>query len=157
MLELWGMRSDLSMPSLLGPLWPGVITPERVLSIGQIEQNCILLLNWIVWNGTVFFGIEAVYLCSAGLFERELFLTLKLCVNKKTILINWIVWNFLLKWLNSTLNAQKGLIHRQTKQPTNSISLHTVKWLMSSIFNESVWHKSLVPTEFKCQTALFNP
>ena len=37
MLELWGMQSTPSLPSLPGPLWPRVITPNRVLSIGQIE------------------------------------------------------------------------------------------------------------------------
>ena len=37
MLELWGMRDTLSLPLILSPLWPGEITPDRVLSIGQIE------------------------------------------------------------------------------------------------------------------------
>ena len=30
-LELWGM------PSLTDPLWPGVVAPDRVLSMSQIE------------------------------------------------------------------------------------------------------------------------
>ena len=34
MLELWGIPS---LPSLLGPLWPGVVASDRVLSIGLIE------------------------------------------------------------------------------------------------------------------------
>ena len=34
MLELWGMRSTPSLPSLPGPLWPGVVAPDRVLSMG---------------------------------------------------------------------------------------------------------------------------
>ena len=54
MLELWGMRSTPSLPSLPGPLWPGVVAPDRVLSMGQIELSCILMLNWIVRNRTVF-------------------------------------------------------------------------------------------------------
>ena len=33
MLELWGMQSTSSLPSLPGPLWPGVAAPDRVLSI----------------------------------------------------------------------------------------------------------------------------
>ena len=53
MLELWGMWSTLSLPSLPGPLWPGVVALDRVLSLGQIELNCELMLNWIVWNRTV--------------------------------------------------------------------------------------------------------
>ena len=37
MLELWGMRSIPSLPSLPGPLWPRVVVPDRFLFIGQIE------------------------------------------------------------------------------------------------------------------------
>ena len=45
MLELWGMQYTPLLPSLPGPLWPGVVVPDRALSIGQLELNCILLLN----------------------------------------------------------------------------------------------------------------
>ena len=34
MLELWGMWSTPSLPSLPGPLWPGVLAPDRALSMG---------------------------------------------------------------------------------------------------------------------------
>ena len=54
MLELWGMRSISSLPSLPGPLQSGVVAPDKVLSMGQIELNCVLMLNWIVWNRTVY-------------------------------------------------------------------------------------------------------
>ena len=37
MLKLWGMQSTPSLPSLLGPLWPGVVAPERVLFKGDLE------------------------------------------------------------------------------------------------------------------------
>ena len=53
MLELWGMWSTPSLPSLPGQLWPVVVAPDRVLSMGQIKLNCILMLKWIVWNRTV--------------------------------------------------------------------------------------------------------
>ena len=33
-LELWGMRSTSSLLLLPGPLCPGVVAPDRVLSIG---------------------------------------------------------------------------------------------------------------------------
>ena len=33
-LGLWGMWSTPSLPLLPGPLWPGVVTPDRALSIG---------------------------------------------------------------------------------------------------------------------------
>ena len=45
LLELWGMRSTPSLPSLPGPLWPGMVAPVRVLSMGQIELNCVIMLN----------------------------------------------------------------------------------------------------------------
>ena len=53
LLELWGMHSTPSLPSLPGSLCLGMIAPDRVLSMSQIELNFILMLNWIVWNGTV--------------------------------------------------------------------------------------------------------
>ena len=37
MLELWGIWSTPSLPLLPGPLWLGVVAPEMVLSMGQIE------------------------------------------------------------------------------------------------------------------------
>ena len=40
MQELWGMWSTPSLPSLLGPLWPGVVALDRVRAMGQIELNC---------------------------------------------------------------------------------------------------------------------
>ena len=45
MLELWEMRSNSLLLSLPGSLWPGVVAPDRVVSIDQIELNCILMLN----------------------------------------------------------------------------------------------------------------
>ena len=37
MLELCGMRCTPSLPSLPGPLRPGVVAPDRVLFMGQTE------------------------------------------------------------------------------------------------------------------------
>ena len=37
MLELWGMQSTSSLLSLSGSLWPRIVAPDRVLSMGQIE------------------------------------------------------------------------------------------------------------------------
>ena len=45
MLELWAMLSTPSLPSLLDSLWPGVVALDRVLSVGQIEPNYVLMLN----------------------------------------------------------------------------------------------------------------
>ena len=37
MLELWRMHSTPSLPLLPGPLYPGMVTTDRVLSWAQIE------------------------------------------------------------------------------------------------------------------------
>ncbi len=38
--EALGMQSTPLLPSLPGPLWPGVLALDRVLSMGQIELKC---------------------------------------------------------------------------------------------------------------------
>ena len=45
MMELWGMRSIPSLSSFPGPLWPGVVALDRDPTVGQIELNCVLMLN----------------------------------------------------------------------------------------------------------------
>ena len=45
MLKVWGMQSTPSLPLLQVPLWPGVVAPDRFLSMGQIELNCVIKLN----------------------------------------------------------------------------------------------------------------
>ena len=37
-LELWGILSTPSLPLIPGPLWPGVVAPDRVLAMGQIDM-----------------------------------------------------------------------------------------------------------------------
>ena len=39
------MWSTPLLPSLTGPLLPGVVAPDRVLSIGLIELNWVITLN----------------------------------------------------------------------------------------------------------------
>ena len=53
MLELWGMQRTFALPSLPSPLCPGVVALDRVLSMGQKELSCVLMINWTVWNRTV--------------------------------------------------------------------------------------------------------
>ena len=45
MLKLLGIQSAPSLTSLQGALWPGVVAPDRVLSMGQIEFNRAITLN----------------------------------------------------------------------------------------------------------------
>ena len=39
MQELWEMWSICSLPSLPGPIWSGVVAPDRALFMGRIELN----------------------------------------------------------------------------------------------------------------------
>ena len=48
MLELWRIQTTPLLPSHPGPLWTGVVEPDRVLPMGQIELNSGHMLNWIV-------------------------------------------------------------------------------------------------------------
>ena len=52
-LELWGMQSTPSLLLLPGPLWTGVVAPDKGPIYGPNRTNCILMLNWIVWIRTV--------------------------------------------------------------------------------------------------------
>ena len=40
MLELWGMRSTPSLPSLPGPLWPVVVAPDKGPIYGLNRTTC---------------------------------------------------------------------------------------------------------------------
>ena len=51
--ELWGMQSTPSYPQLPGLLRPGVVASDRVLSMGKVELNCVLMLNQILRNRIV--------------------------------------------------------------------------------------------------------
>ena len=44
MLGPWGIRSTPSLPLLSGPLWSGVVAPDRALT-GLNRNNGILMLN----------------------------------------------------------------------------------------------------------------
>ena len=45
MQELWGMQSTPSLPSHPGLILPGIVETNHILSMGQIELNCVLMLN----------------------------------------------------------------------------------------------------------------
>ena len=72
--------------------WPGVVAPDRVLSMGEIELRCILMQNLIVWN-RIFWHLNCTYvklncLNKTELLEIELFWHLNW-----VLMLNWIVWN----------------------------------------------------------------
>ena len=45
MLELWGMQTTFLLPSLPASVRSGVVATDGVLSMGQIEQNPVSMLN----------------------------------------------------------------------------------------------------------------
>ena len=55
------------MPSLPGPLSLVMVAPDRVLSMGQIEINCLLMLNWI---GILEILLTVYKQMSSGLLEN---------------------------------------------------------------------------------------
>ena len=53
-LDVGGRVETIRTTALLsGPLCSKVATRDRVLSMRQIQLNCVLMLNWIAWNRTV--------------------------------------------------------------------------------------------------------
>ena len=86
MLGLWEMRNTPSLPLLPGSLWPRVVAPDRALSMGYIEPNCPLMLNWIVSLRTVWLNWIA---WNKNVFDN---LTVYLHLNC-VLMLNWIVWN----------------------------------------------------------------
>ena len=110
MLELWGMRSSPSLPTLPGSLWPEVVAPDRVLSMGHIELNCVLILNWIAWNRTVLIFklhnydnpncLKWNHFCTVyWIVWNRTVLLLTVCKQKTILILNWIVWSRTV-WLN---------------------------------------------------------
>ena len=96
--------SHLEQHSYIYPFWPGVVEPDRILSMGQIELNCVLKLSWIVWNRTV--------------------LTFKLRTYAK---LNCLKWNCLYEskwiWHWITYNSWYTIKPNQTKPKTKKMVL----------------------------------
>ena len=82
MLEIWGIRSIPSLPLFPGSVWPGVVATDSVLFMGQIELTWVFILNWIVWNRTVF-DIETITDVKPIFLKKEQFLTLEMCIYVK--------------------------------------------------------------------------
>ena len=55
-LEIWGMWSTPSLPFLPGPLWLGMVAPERVLSMDPIEQT-MCANKRLLWNCDCYIAI----------------------------------------------------------------------------------------------------
>ena len=77
--------------------------------MGQIELNCVFMLNWIVWNNTVL---------TLNSVNKNLYLYKLKCLNfnQNDLIRRWMI--------------QKGLIRCKTKQPMNFMfhSFFLVLW-----------------------------
>ena len=96
-MELQGMQSTPSFPLLPGSLWLRVVALDRVLSMGQIELNHILMLNWIAWNRTVLIFKKHTY-AKLHCLKWNCFWMLNWIVQNRTVFdietvltLNWII------------------------------------------------------------------
>ena len=109
---------------------------------------CVLMLHWIVWNGTVFWHFilctyatlnclkwncfltfYTVYLCYTELFEMELFFDILYCV----LMLHWIVWNGTVFWYfilctYATLNCLKWNCFLTEFYTVYLLLLHWIVW-----------------------------
>ena len=97
MQELWEMRIIPSLPSLPCSLWLEVVAPDSVLSMGQIELNCVIMLNWIARNRTVLIFKLRTY-AKINCLKRNSFSFLNWIVWTRTIWQNWIAGNRNVFW-----------------------------------------------------------
>ena len=73
-------------PLLFGPLWPGMVAPDRTLFMSQIKLECIRMLNWIVWIRTVWLNWIV--------WNRDVFHNHTVYLHlDRVLMLNWIVWN----------------------------------------------------------------
>ena len=127
-----------SLPSLPGPLCPGVVAPDKFLSMDQTGIHCGVTLNWIVWNRTFFLhwnwvsilnwmvwnrtvlDIEIVYLSKTELFEIELII----CIKMDVALITYNGWCAIkpnqtkpLPFLNSQTSSDLWPLQKRKQKP----------------------------------------
>ena len=74
MLEHYGTQSTSLLPSLQDPLWPGVVAPVRVQSMGQIELNGVYkkvkLATIVEGNPKAPFSIATTPMCRGGRYTN---------------------------------------------------------------------------------------
>ena len=72
-VEIWRMGSSPSLLLFPGSHWPRVVTPDRVLSMGQIEQN-MCANKWLMLNCVCYIPLlETIWSCakrSSGSFKN---------------------------------------------------------------------------------------
>ena len=128
------MRNTPSLPSLPGPLRPGVVAPNKGPIYG-LNKTKPWFLEFTV------FGIWTAYLCWTELLEVELFWYIN-CV----LMLNLIIWNEIVLILTLYCQVSWGCrIHRlhlctgvrspptsDTKQSDGEVTVMLEHWGMSS-------------------------
>ena len=133
MLELWGMHSTPSLPSLSGPLWPNVVTLDRVLSMGQTEL----------------FDIEIECVGFKRVLEGQ-GLRARLCCRKISDSIFWLYY-FTPRWLAGAMPCPKKVQKKYTKRKIETDKrrkhfFHTFLYLLGEWTNQRyVPRRSVVP------------
>ena len=126
MLELWGMLSTLSLPLPPGPLWPRVVAPYRVLSMDQIELNCVFMLNWIARNRTVL------------TFKLQTYAKLNCLKWNGFCVLNWIVWSRTVFVIETVLTLTSNVWSR-TVLTFNCVWTKTILILYWIVWIRTVW------------------
>ena len=135
MLEVWGMQSTPSLPLLPGSLWPGVVASDRVLSMGQIKLNCVLMLN-LIWNITFFLHWNCVLMLNWIVWNRTVFWHWN-CVP----MLNWIVWNRTVFWhWNCVLMLNWIVWNRTIYIYRNGFTINNLQWLTCHKTKPNLFH-----------------
>ena len=134
------MRYTPLLPSLPGPLWSTMIAPDRVLSMRQIELNGILMTNWFVWNRIVL-TVKSVW-WNKTIIMLNWIVWLGTVFHIQTVLmLNWNVWSrsvFVyenelgIKWPTMIDMLQKETKPNQNKQNQTK---QNKTWFYTSIYH----------------------
>ena len=90
-LEIWRMWISPSLPLLPGPLWPRVVAPDRVLSMGQIEQTVCKQMTdvklWLLYTNT--WNHLTMWRKSSDLFKNVIYkMCLQIILNELSTLVS---------------------------------------------------------------------
>ena len=146
MLGIWGMWRTPSLPATPGPLWTGVVIPDRALSKGQIkltellekEQfwywNCVLMINWIVW---------IISVCLNWItWKRKVFDNQTENLHWNCVLMmNWIVWirSVCLNWIT----WKRNVFDNQTENLHWNcvLMMNWIVWIRIVCLNWITWNR----------------
>ena len=106
------------MLSLAGALWAGVVATYRVLSMDQINLNCIIMLNWVAWNWTVL------------IFKLRTYAQLNYLQWNCFCILNWIVWNRTVFDIETLLTLNWIVWNRTVYMFKDRCGINKLQWLM---------------------------